>query len=82
MKKLIRQLNTMSPQTAGLLTLGLAICDALLAGAVLLLLRAGPFCLDTYFVYITASYLERTELAVLFASVVMTAFYEEQIRKG
>ena len=82
MKRLLHSFKTMSESTASLLTLGLAVCDALLAAAAVLLLEAGPYCLETYRVYITAANLERTELGILFLVVFLSAFCEEQLRKS
>ena len=82
MKRLLKALQTMSEQTASLFTLGLVVCDALLAAAAWLLLEAGPYSLATYRAYITAAGLERTELGILFLVVFLTSFYEEQLRKS
>ena len=82
MKQLFKAFQTMSEQTAQLFTLGLVICDALLAAAAWLLLEAGPYSLSNYRVYIAAAELERAELGILFLVVFLTSFWEEQLRKS
>lgn len=81
MKKIYRRLSDMTPQAGRILSRGLCLACGLLVITLLLLFKADGYTIDTYLWYKYARTVNELTFTVMFLTVVLSAFIEEQLCK-